>query len=85
MSELDQLADDVEITEERKAMLDRMHKRLTIDHSIVLHRDSASASDVKAMIEHLERAGMPLTATLQVDGNDNHTRVYARWSEVPGE
>ena len=70
------------VTEERKAMLDLMGKRLTIDHSIVLHRDSVSAADLKAMIAQLERAGMPLTATLRIDGTDGHTRMYARWSEA---
>ena len=75
-------AEVTDITEERKAMLDLMDKRLTVDHSIVLHRDSASAADFKAMIEHLEKAGMPLTATLKVDGSANHTRMYARWSEA---
>lgn len=70
------------VTEERKTMLDVMNKRMSLDHSIVLHRDSASAADVLAMIGQLQAAGMPLEATLQVDGNNHHTRVYARWSEA---
>jgi len=70
------------ITEERKAQLNVDRKRLTLDHSIVLHRDSASAADILEMVERLRRAGMPLEATLRFDGSDNHTRAYARWSEA---
>ncbi|WP_349862633.1 hypothetical protein [Leifsonia sp. WHRI 6310E] len=77
---IEQLADDIAITEERTAMLDTMRKRLTIDHSIVLHRDSASAADIRTMLDHLAAAGMPPEATLKVDGTDNHTRMYARWA-----
>lgn len=80
---IEDLAEKLMVSEERSAQLDIDRKRLSLDHSIVLHRDSASAADVLAMIEHLQKAGMPLTATLRMDGPDNHTRLWARWSEVP--
>lgn len=80
-TDLTALAEEFTVTEERKAMLDLMRRRLVIDHSLILHRDSASAADVLAMVSQLQRAGMPLEATLSVDGSDNHTRMYARWSE----
>ena len=85
MSDLEDLGAEVTVTEERKAMLDLMKKRLAVDNSIVLHRDGASAADLKAMFAHMERAGMPLTATLKVDGADKHTRMYARWAEKTSE
>ena len=82
--ELKTLGDEIAVTEERSSMLDLMKKRLNISHTISLHRDSVSVSDVKAMLAHLERAGMPLTATLTVNGNADgvgHTRMFAKWSE----
>jgi len=75
------LAAGIEISEERAAMLDVMSKRLTVNHSLTLHRDSVSAADVGAMIAYLEQAGMPPTATLRIDGTVGHTRMYATWSE----
>lgn len=80
-SDIEALAASTAITEQRTAMLDLMRKRLTIDHSITLHRDAASAADVRAMLDHLERAGMPPEATLKVDVPDKHTRMWARWAE----
>jgi len=83
-NDLDMLGDEIALTEERSSMLDLMKKRLNIGHTISLHRDSASVSDVKAMLAHLERAGMPLTATLTVGSNVDgvgHTRMFAKWSE----
>lgn len=81
---LSELAATLCVSEERSTQLTLDRQRLTLDHSLVLHRDSASAADIKAMIAHLEAAGMPPTATLSVDGSKNHTRLYARWStEVP--
>lgn len=81
------LAESVVITEERKSMVDLLSRRTVIVHSVVLHRDGASAADLRAMIRHLEVAGMPGEATLKVDGPDGHTRVWARWAEeiVVGE
>ena len=84
MCDVDALSDEIAVTEERSSMLDLMKKRLNIGHTISLHRDGASAADVKAMIAHLEWSGMPLTATLTVNGNADgvgHTRMFARWSE----
>ena len=77
--QLRELEAELVITEERTRALNLAHKRLTMSHSLVLHRDSVSAADIKAMIAHLEREGMPPEATLQVDGSKGHTRVYARW------
>ena len=79
MPDLTEIAEDLLVTEERARALNLERTRLTVDHSLVLHRDSASAADVKAMIAHLEREGMPPEATLRVDGSDRHTRVYAQW------
>lgn len=64
-------------------MLDVMNKRLVVDHSLVLHRDSVSAAGIRAMLDALTEAGMPDEATVKVDGADNHTRMYARWSTTP--
>lgn len=84
MTDLNDLAGELLITEARQQQIDLDRKRLTVDHSLVLHRDSASAADVLAMIRHLQACGMPDTATLKVDGSENHTRVYARWSTEAG-
>ena len=84
MCNVEALSDEIAVTEERSSMLDLMKKRLNIGHTISLHRDSVSVSDVKAMLAHLERAGMPLTATLTVNSNVNgtgHLHIFARWSE----
>jgi len=81
MADIQALADALTVTEERTAQIALDRKRCVFKHSLVLHRDSASARDVKAMIAHLEAAGMPPTATLKVDGDNNHTRVWAAWSE----
>lgn len=83
MTTLDELADKLAITEDRQAQLDLQTRRLIVRHSLVLHRDNASAADVLAMIEHLREAGMPLHATLKVDGPNNHTRVAAHWATEP--
>jgi len=80
---LEALADDLRITEERREALDLERRRHTVDHSLLLHRDSASADDLRRMIAHLEAAGMPDVATLKVDGSHRHTRMYARWSTDP--
>ena len=72
-----------DLTEERKTELDLKRRRLVVDHSLVLHRDSASADDVRAMIAHLEAAGMPGHATLRVDGGRDHTRMWAQWHTEP--
>lgn len=77
------LAGDVRITEERREALNLKRRRLVVDHSLLLHRDSASADDLRAMIAHLEAAGMPGEATLKIDGDGNHTRMYATWSTEP--
>ena len=69
-----------DLTEERKVEVDLSRKRLVVSHSLVLHRDSASADDMRAMFDHLAAAGMPGHATLRVDGvGDFHTRMVARW------
>lgn len=89
MADLEELGEALLVTEERKQELSLSHKRMAVEHSLVLHRDSTSASDVKAMIAHLEREGMPDSATLRVDGgSERHTRMWAKWSteaveEVP--
>lgn len=89
--ELAKLAEALLISEERQAEIDLDRKRLNVQHSLLLHRDKASAADVKAMIAHLERAGMPENASLSVDGthrtgnNPGHTRMYATWSTEPDE
>jgi hypothetical protein len=70
----------VEITEQRSQMLDTMKQRVSIKHNLTLHRDSVSVGDVKAMIAHLEAAGMPLEADLDVDQGHGHTRLCAEWS-----
>ena len=80
---LEALADEVRITEERQEALDLERRRLVVDHSLLLHRDKASAADIRAMIRHLEEAGMPDTATLKVDGGHEHTRMYATWATDP--
>lgn len=80
---LEALADGVRITEERQEALDLERRRLVVDHSLLLHRDKASAADIRAMIRHLEEAGMPDTATLKVDGGHEHTRMYATWATDP--
>lgn len=80
---LEALADDVRITEERREALNLERRRLVVDHSLLLHRDKASADDIRAMIAHLEAAGMPGVATLKIDGHANHTRMYATWSTEP--
>lgn len=80
---LEALADDVRITEERREALNLERRRLVVDHSLLLHRDKASADDIRAMIAHLEAAGMPGVATLKMDGSHRHTRMYATWSTEP--
>lgn len=80
MSDIEMLAKELVITEERQQEIDLMKRRLVVKHSLVLHRDSASARDLKKMIEAMEATGMPEHATLKVDGQDNHTRMYATWS-----
>lgn len=80
---LEALAAEVRITEERREALDLKRRRLVVDHSLLLHRDKASADDIRAMIAHLEAAGMPGVATLKIDGHGSHTRMYATWSTEP--
>jgi hypothetical protein len=77
------LAEELTITEERREQLELDRRRLVVSHSLVLHRDKTSADDLKAMIRHLEAAGMPSVATLKIDGQGNHTRMYATWSTDP--
>lgn len=85
MPDLAELEDRLAITETREAALELQRRRLTVNHSLTLHRDSVSAADVKEMIAYLESAGMPAEATLRVDGSGNHTRMYASWSSIPSE
>lgn len=85
MTDLTELDDALAITEERTSMLDMMRKRLTVDHSLTLHRDAVSAADVKTMIAHLVASGMPAEATLRVDSTTGHTRMHARWATAPAE
>lgn len=83
---LEALVDGVRITEERQEALNLERRRLVVDHSLLLHRDSASADDIRAMIRHLEDAGMPGTATLKMDGfSERHTRMHASWSTDPDD
>lgn len=77
-----ELADAVAITDSRRAQLSLDRLRLTVNHSLVVHRDAVSARDVKAMIAHLEAAGMPGDATLQITSTEGHTRAYGKWSVV---
>ena len=68
------LAAALVVTQERTEMLDMMGKRLTVNHSLTLHRDSASASDVRAMITALTAARIPDDARLKVDHcTERHT------------
>ena len=75
-----------DVTEERKAELELSRRRLVVNHSLTLHRDSVSVADIKAMIRHLEAAGMPEHATLDVRASSDagkHTRLWATWHTEP--
>lgn len=83
MPDLEELADKLELTEERKSALDLEKRRCTINHTLLLHRDKVSVTDIEEMIAHLRKSGMPDTATLSVDSNNHHTRLWAQWSTDP--
>ena len=83
MSDLNELADALTLTEERSNELDLARRRLVVNHSLTLHRDKGSADDVRAMLDHLAAAGMPGHATVKIDGAQNHTRIWATWHTEP--
>jgi len=83
MSDLNELADALTLTEERSNELDLARRRLVVKHSLTLHRDEGSADDVRAMLDHLTAAGMPGHATVKIDGAQNHTRIWATWHTEP--
>lgn len=66
-----------------EAELDKLKRRGMVTHSLTLHRDSTSATDVETMIGHLRSAGMPDHATLSVNGSQGHTRMLATWRTDP--
>ena len=80
---------DWTVTEERRAMLDLSRRRLTIEHSVHLHRDSQSIDDLRQMLDVLADAGAPGEATVHVQKTDHaesesfigrgHLRVSAEW------
>lgn len=80
---------DWTVTEERRAMLDLSRRRLTIEHSVHLHRDSQSIDDLRQMLDVLADAGAPGEATVHVQKTDHaesesfigrgHLRIYAAW------
>jgi hypothetical protein len=82
---LEQLANALKVTEARTQELDLARRRLVVIHSLTLHRDSTSVTDVEAMIRHLRDAGMPDHATLRVDGSRDLdlTRMHATWHTDP--
>lgn len=80
-----QLEQDLLITEERKEQLDIKNRRQFIGHSLILHRDNPSVTDMEAMFGQLRRAGMPDHATLKIDTTPNHVRFCATWKTDPQE
>ena len=80
---------DWTVTEERRAMLDLSRRRLTIEHSVHLHRDSQSIDDLRQMLDVLADAGAPGEATVHVQKTDHaasesfvgrgHLRICAEW------
>lgn len=73
---------DWTITEKRQAQLDLDNKRLVLNHSMTLHRDSQSIRDIRQMLDVLTNAGAPEDATISVDAHTgHHIRVHARWNE----
>lgn len=86
MSDIQELGEDLIISASRQEQLDLDRKRLSVDHSLTLHRDRASVKDLKAMIQLLEDQGAPEDATIRVDGqfatgkDKGHIRVSVTWS-----
>ena len=76
-TDLDTLADDLLITEERTTQIALDHRLKTVDHTLTLRRDSASIADFKAMLGYLQAAGAPDVATIQV-----RTEVGERWKDI---
>lgn len=83
------------VTEERKRLLGLNGKRLAVEHSIHLHRDSQSIRDLRQMLDILVASGAPEDATVYVQKTGHpeaesftgrgHLRVMAKWStEQPG-
>ena len=80
---------DWTVTEERRTMLDLSHRRLTIEHSVHLHRDSQSIDDLRKMLDVLTGTGAPGEATVHVQKTDHtesgsfvgrgHLRICAKW------
>ncbi len=85
MKDIQQLGEALIITSERQEQLTLDLTRFAVDHSLTLHRDSASIKDLKAMIQLLEDHGAPENATIRVDGrpatsiDKGHIRVYVSW------
>ena len=77
------------VTEERRAMLNLSHRRLTVEHTVHLHRDSQSIDDLRQMLDVLTNAGAPGEATVHVQKTDHaaaeafvgrgHLRICAQW------
>lgn len=82
---IEQLERDLLITEKRQEQLAIQKRRLVIDHSLVLHRDNPSVTDMEAMFGQLRRAGMPDYATLKIETTKSHVRFVATWSTDPKE
>lgn len=80
---------DWSVSEERKTQLSAKDKRLVVEHTVHLHRDSQSIDDLRQMLDVLIEAGAPPEATLYINKTDNpesgsfvghgHLRVMARW------
>ena len=86
---------DWTVTEGRKQQLDLDGKRLAVEHSVHLHRDSQSIRDLRQMLDLLVTNGAPEDATVYVQKTDHpeggsfmgrgHLRIMAKWSTAqPG-
>lgn len=83
---------DWDITEERKTQLALAEERLTVEHSVHMHRDSQTIRDLRQMLDVLVAAGAPEAATVHVQKTDHnesgsfigrgHLRISADWHEV---
>lgn len=82
---VEQLERDLLVTEKREEQLAINKRRSFISHSLVLHRDNPSVTDMEAMFGQLRRAGMPDHATLKIETTMSHARFVATWSTDPKE
>lgn len=77
------------VTSGRQVQLDAKTKRLNIEHSVHMHRDSQSIRDLRQMLDLLVEAGAPEDATVHVQKTDHpeagsfigrgHLRLMAQW------